>query len=118
MMMSLNFECLPAWAYDRTCQLGIKALQMRDRCLEEFRRLRTETARLIRGTIDRQERIDKNLDLWIFALKLTEQSSDEGESENEGEEIGQNTGNGLQSTKYTPTRNNCLRYLHLLAELR
>lgn len=72
---------------------------MRDRCLEEFRRLRTETARLIRGTIDRQERIDKNLDLWIFALKLTEQSSDEGESENEGEEIGQNTGNGLQSTK-------------------
>ncbi|KAE8539076.1 hypothetical protein D1P53_005446 [Cryptococcus gattii VGV] len=26
-----------AWAYDRTCQLGIKALQMRDRCLEEFR---------------------------------------------------------------------------------
>ncbi|KIR51733.1 hypothetical protein I315_05680 [Cryptococcus gattii Ru294] len=88
-----------AWAFDRTCQLGIKALQMRDRCLEEFRRLRTETARLIRRTIERQERIDKNLDLWIFALKLTEQSSEEGGSEDEGEEIGQNTGNGLQSTK-------------------
>lgn len=72
---------------------------MRDRCLEEFRRLRTETARLIRRTIERQERIDKNLDLWIFALKLTEQSSEEGGSEDEGEAIGQNTGNGLQSTK-------------------
>ncbi|WVQ87076.1 hypothetical protein IAS59_000796 [Cryptococcus gattii] len=26
-----------AWAYERTCQLGIKAFQMRDRCLEKFR---------------------------------------------------------------------------------
>lgn len=70
---------------------------MGDRCLEEFKRLRAETVRLVRRAIERRERINDNLDLWIFGLRLTEQSPEERENEDGEAEMGQGT--GVQSSK-------------------
>ncbi|UOH83596.1 hypothetical protein LQV05_006329 [Cryptococcus neoformans] len=88
------------WASDLHCQKGIQALLDRDRCHEELRRLRAETARLIRWTCEQDRKLRDVFGLWAFGLLVWERGNEDVELDN------------------FPSRDFCIRSLFLVSEAR
>lgn len=59
--------------------VGVQALLDRDRCHEELRRLRAETARLIRWTCEQDRKLRDIFELWAFGLLAWERGKEDVE---------------------------------------